>query len=517
MTMTGPLEHPAPLVDFDLDSYEPIPTVHELRAAILRKVRNGEDPLPLIQGRNETKRDVLTSLLSGHNVYLVSEEGTGKTRLAQSLASLLSTIPKIRGCAYNDDPKWPDSLLCPNHRGTQDPANAFGIELLPGHKRFSRIQGNDYTDEAKLLGLKDIQAIVGGKSPSDPKVFTATGAFRANRGILFVDELPAIRTKVQVLLHPILDEKKVILEEYNWEHPLDIVVIATGNPQGFSHVNEVPRPLLDRMELVYMPLPNKEVERNIMLQERFQARDNHFEAEEVPDAPVCHTVQRMMERDVIVPWWMLYLLNEAVAYSRKCGMLDKTPSLRGSSRALDHTCASAELGGRQVARLKDASDGLRLALRGRMELRADLLDFDNPELTFQRTDEVANDLLWNGLEDFADLILGDSDRERLSKELRAICAEGKENISNRLGNYPELSKTVECMKQKAAEKVSSEFLTKQEAKVFSDSSRVSKQILDEYNYSAIETVVNAALHRYLVTWADIGDAIFVPTMVTWGT
>lgn len=85
---------------FDLDNYRPTPVTYELRASILQKLRRREDPLPDIQGREETKRDVLRALLSGYNLYLVSEEGTGKTRLAKSLSRLLSAIPRIKGCVY---------------------------------------------------------------------------------------------------------------------------------------------------------------------------------------------------------------------------------------------------------------------------------------------------------------------------------------------------------------------------------------------------------------------------------
>ena len=171
---------------------------------------------------------------------------------------MLLPVPRIKGCPYNDDPKWPKSRLCPRCRESANPVTEFGIEWISGAERFSRIQGNEYTNEAKLLGLKDIQAIARGMSPKDPLAFAGTGVFRANRGVLFIDELPAIRTKVQVLLHPIIEEKKAILEEYNWEYPLDLLVVSTGNPEGFSHVNEVPRPLLDRLETVYMDLPDEE-------------------------------------------------------------------------------------------------------------------------------------------------------------------------------------------------------------------------------------------------------------------
>jgi Mg-chelatase subunit ChlI len=501
-------------IEFDLDNYQPTPVAYELRASILQKVRRGEDPLTDIQGREETKRDVLRALLSGYNLYLVSEEGTGKTRLAKSLTRLLSPIPRIKGCLYNDDPKWPAYLLCPRCRDSQYPVEEYGIELVSGGRRFSRIQGNDYTDEAKLLGLKDIQAIIEGKSPTDARVFVAGGAFRANRGILFIDELPAIRTKVQVLLHPILEEKKIILEEYNWEYPLDIILIATGNPQGFSHVNEVPRPLLDRLELIYMPLPSKEVEREIMLRERFRTKENYFELPEEEQDYVAQITPEEVERDVILPWWLTYLLNEAITYSRKCSLLDRKPSLRGS-RALDHTYASAELDKRKVACLKDACDGLKLALRGRMELRPDLIDFENPAESFKRTDELSEDLLWNAVENSVALFLEGCDREKLANNLRSLASEGMQNLTSKLRRYEELNRIVERLKRLATQKISSEFLTKQESELFCHYTSATEEIVEQYNYSAVEVISNMALHCNLITEAEIRGKVFVPSMVSW--
>jgi MoxR-like ATPase len=503
-------------LDIDsLDGYQPLPVAYQLRAAILQRVRQGKDPLPDIQGRQETKRDVLRALLSGHNIYLVSEEGTGKTRLAKSLTKLLPPIPRLRGCPYNDDPKWPHHLLCPHCRDSKDPIKKYGLEIIPGEKRFSRIQGNDYTDESKLLGLKDIQAIIKGKSPTDIKAFAATGAFRANRGILFIDELPAIRTKVQVLLHPISEERKAILEEYNWEHPLDNVIIATGNPQGFSHINEVPRPLLDRLELIYMPLPDKEIEREIMLRERFKLKKDYFDQEQ----PLLDTISRIsldeIERQVILPWWILFLLNEALDYSRRCSMLDKKPSIRGSYRALDHTYASAEMANRKVAHLEDASYGLKLALRGRMELRPDLMDFDNPQETFKRTDELSEDLLWNALENVKESLLAGSDRDQLARDICSFWAEEGQNPISKLPTYKELHRVVEQMKRIAKEKVNNELLNQRERELVFDKTELGEEVLEQYNYSAVETVSNAALLNHWITEAELTKGVFVPKLVSW--
>lgn len=88
----------------------------------------------------------------------------------------------MRGCPYNCDPKWPRDWLCPRCREAEDPAEELGVELISGRERYSRIQGNEYTNEAKILGVKDIQAIVQGENPLDPKVFIGTGILRGNRG-----------------------------------------------------------------------------------------------------------------------------------------------------------------------------------------------------------------------------------------------------------------------------------------------------------------------------------------------
>jgi len=496
---------------FSLDYYQPVSVVYQLRASILDKIRRGEDVLPDIQGREETKRDVLRALLSGYHIYLVSEEGTGKTRLAKSLTKLLSPVPRIKGCPYNDDPKWPAHLLCPGCRANKDSEKEY--ELVPGEHRFSRIQGNDYTDEGKLLGLKDIHAIAQGKSPTDALVFAGTGVFRANRGILFVDELPAIRTKVQVLLHPILEEKKAILEEYNWEHPLDIIVVATGNPQGFSHVNEVPRPLLDRLELIYMPLPGKEIEMEIMLREKFDTKA-YLEKEEEDYLPREISLGEI-ERKVVLPWWIMYLLNESISHSRKCGVLDRRTSLRGGYRALDHTYASAELENRKVGYLKDAFDGLKLALRSRIELKPDWIDFENPEETFKKTDQISEDLLWNAFENLASSILGEADTGILAQEVRSICSSELRDVTYTLQTYGELNRVIKSMKMKAREKVRVELVNEQEKRLFSDPDSADRETSEQYNYSALEVVINAALHSNLVTEDEIQGRVFIPKMVTW--
>ena len=500
----------------NLENYQPVSVVSQMRASLLEKIRTGQDFLPDIQGREEAKQDVARALLSGYNIYLVSEEGTGKTRLSKSLTSLLPPIPKVKGCPYNDDPGWPKHLLCSRCRKSKDPGAEFGIELIPSSRRFSRIQGNDYTDEGKLLGIKDIHAIAMGKSPTDMESFAATGVFRANRGILFIDELPAVRTKVQVLLHPISEEKKAILEEYNWEHPLDIILVATGNPQGFSHVNEVPRPLLDRLELIYMPLPSKEVELEIALRERFKADNTYYkEAKEEIFLPITKIDLKDIQRVVALPWWIMLLLNEAIACSRDCSVLDKRPSIRGSYRALDHTCAGAELENRKIAYLKDAYNGLKLALRGRTELKPDLIDFDHPADSFKRSAEFSEDLLAVAMGNCANLFLQGCNGAKLTADLKALAMEGIRNTTHQLENYRELKQAVNRLKSIAKEKIDPSLLNQTEKELFQNTANMDEDLLLQYNFSALETIFNAALHNNLINKNEVEKSIFIPQLASW--
>ena len=376
--------------------YRPLPVFQQLRYAILKKMKSGEDLISLIQGRKGARDDVVRSLLSGSHPYLVSEEGTGKTRLARSIAQLFPPVPRIAGCPYNDDPAWEKGRLCPRCGSVDDPAEEFGIEWVTGVERFSRIQGNEYTNEAKLLGLKDIQAIASGMSPGDPRTFTGTGVFRANRGLLFVDELPAIRTKVQVLLHPILEEQKTVLEEYGWEYPLDLCVVATGNPEGFSHVNEVPRPLIDRLETIYLGLPEEDVEMGIMIGDDSRQRDLPGRRDG-NDITIDTITDEDLRQKTYAPWWVLTLINRAVRMSRACRWLERSSSIRGTMRAYDHACSTALMRNGMILSVEDAAAGLRLAMRGRVHLRQDLVEHDDPGETFRRVDELSGDLIRTAL------------------------------------------------------------------------------------------------------------------------
>ncbi len=474
---------------------------HQMRGSILYSIRTGKPVLPEIDGREDAKADVMRALLSGAHPYLISEEGTGKTRLARSLTNLLPGIPVIKGCPYNDDPKWPQDLLCPRCRAVKDPVQEFGIDYLPSRKRFSRIQGNEYTNEAKLLGLKDIQSIAHGKSLSDPEAFTGTGVFRANRGILFVDELPAIRTKIQVLFHPVLEENLAVLEEYNWQYPLDLVFVGTGNPTGFSHVNDIPRPLLDRLELIYMDMPEEEVERKIMLEEGFKEKNDGSRPAD-PDRPQIYT-DDYITRKVMAPWWIIDIVNKSVRHSRICTHVEKRPSIRASIRALEHTFSSVEIENKNVANLEHAFYGTRLSLRGRIGLRADLIDFEQPSKAFILADKLSEDFVWNAFENISrqGSFMGDWNRKKVAEEVVNIESGDVDLKSGNLpqeilSGYPDLDNVIQRMKETGLTKTDTELQGIQPSDLYNSPD---ENISGELNYSALEMIANVLVHEKVIS------------------
>jgi Mg-chelatase subunit ChlI len=490
------------------DGYRPMSVALQIRASILQKIRNGETVLPEIDGRDDSKADVIRALLSGAHPYLISEEGTGKTRLAKALTSLLPDIPVIRGCPYNDDPFWPRHLLCPRCGSIDNPAQEFGIDILPAAKRFSRIQGNEYTNEAKMLGLKDIQLIAQGKSLPDPEAFTGTGIFRANRGGLFIDEMPAIRTKIQVLLHPVLEEKQAILEEYNWQYPLDLVFVATGNPNGYSHVNDIPRPLLDRLELVYMDMPGEAIERKIMIEEGFKEFNNRTNKPK-PSRFLTYSTDDIA-RKAMTPWWIVDIVNKSIRHSRTCRYVEKRPSIRASIRALEHTFSSAEIENRQVASLEHAFYGIRLALRGRIGLRADLIDYDQPVKAFTMVDRLSEDFVWNAFETMVQekSMFGDIDRKKAAAELDILL---RNNLSSgRLGQpalseSPILREAIQIMKRIGLEQRSGELQNTDPAKLYDSSDAT---VTEEVNYSALGFIAGLLVHEKLISEMKLKNVFY---------
>jgi magnesium chelatase subunit I len=69
---------------------------------------------------------------------------------------------------------------------------------------------------------------------------------RTNRGIFCINELPDLTEKVQVGLFNVMQERDVQIKGYNVRLPLDVLVVASANPEDYTSRGRIITPLKDR-------------------------------------------------------------------------------------------------------------------------------------------------------------------------------------------------------------------------------------------------------------------------------
>ncbi len=97
---------------------------------------------------------------------------------------------------------------------------------------------------------------------------------RHNRGIFCINELPDLAERIQVGLLNIMEERDVQIRGYRIRLPLDVLVVASANPEDYTNRGRIITPLKDRYGAqirTHYPR-NVEHEIEIMEQER-----SHFE------------------------------------------------------------------------------------------------------------------------------------------------------------------------------------------------------------------------------------------------
>jgi hypothetical protein len=137
---------------------------------------------------------------------------------------------------------------------------------------------------------------------------------------------------------------------------------------------------MDRLEMVYMDLPEEAIEKEIVLKEQFQDPSGRINIDpgETQEKVSALDGTEETEQGVLTPWWILEVIGKAVRLARSCPRFDKKPTIRATIRAFDHTRSTAEMNQRRVPTLADTGYGLKLALRSRVSLQPEYVNFENP-------------------------------------------------------------------------------------------------------------------------------------------
>ncbi|MFC4457338.1 ATP-binding protein [Pseudonocardia nematodicida] len=218
----------------------------EIRDNLLAALRAGRDPWPGIVGFGDTVLPQLErALIAGHDVVLLGERGQGKTRLLRSLAGLLDEwTPVIAGSEIGEHPYEP---ITPSSRRR---AEELGDELPVGwvhrSERYTEKLATPDTAVADLIGDVDPVKVAEGRSLGDPETIHFGLVPRAHRGIVAINELPDLAERIQVALLNVMEERDIQVRGYTLRLPLDVLLVASANPEDYTNRGRIITPLKDR-------------------------------------------------------------------------------------------------------------------------------------------------------------------------------------------------------------------------------------------------------------------------------
>jgi magnesium chelatase subunit I len=217
-----------------------------MRRNLIRKIRKKEELLPGIVGYEETVIPQLeNAILSGQDIIFLGERGQAKSRIIRLLVNLLDeTIPVIAGCEINDNPFQPICKSCRDRVAKQ--GDKVEIAWLPRDQRYGEKLATPDSTIADLIGEVDPIKVAEGRYLSDELTIHYGLVPRTNRGVFCINELPDLAERIQVGLFNIMEERDVQIRGYRIRLPLDILLVASANPEDYTNRGRIITPLRDR-------------------------------------------------------------------------------------------------------------------------------------------------------------------------------------------------------------------------------------------------------------------------------
>ncbi len=250
MTHAAPAPTPAPtastLGELRASGHEQKSLRQELRDNLLDRLRAGEDPWPGLHGFEATVIPQLErALIAGHDVVLLGERGQGKTRLLRTMVGLLDEwTPVIAGADLGEHPYEP--ITHGSRRRATELGDDLPVSWRHRDERYAEKLATPDTSVADLIGDVDPMKVAEGRSLGDPETIHFGLIPRSHRGIVAINELPDLAERIQVAMLNVMEERDIQIRGYVLRLPLDVLVVASANPEDYTNRGRIITPLKDR-------------------------------------------------------------------------------------------------------------------------------------------------------------------------------------------------------------------------------------------------------------------------------
>ena len=237
---------PTTLGELRASGWISVPVRQELRRNAVARIRSSEPLFDDVLGfHNTVIPQVENALLAGHDMIMLGERGQAKTRMIRGLVGLLDEwMPVVAGSEINDDPYAPVSAHA--RALVAERGDDTGIDWIHRDDRYGEKLATPDTSIADLIGEVDPIKVAEGRYLSDELTLHYGLVPRTNRGIFAINELPDLAERIQVGLLNVLEERDVQIRGYKVRLPLDVVLMASANPEDYTNRGRIITPLKDR-------------------------------------------------------------------------------------------------------------------------------------------------------------------------------------------------------------------------------------------------------------------------------
>ena len=237
------------LGELKASNYRVLSVREEMRRNLLARLARKERILPGIIGYDDTViPEIENAILAGHHIVFLGERGQAKSRVIRSLTTLLDPlVPVVAGCPINDDPLAPICREC--RRRLAELGDALPLAWIGPEDRYGEKLATPDVSMADLVGEIDPVKVAEGRYLADEETIHYGIIPRTNRGVFAINELPDLTEKVQVGLFNLMEEKDVQIKGYKIRLPLDVVIVASANPEDYTSRGRIITPLKDRFDV----------------------------------------------------------------------------------------------------------------------------------------------------------------------------------------------------------------------------------------------------------------------------